>query len=156
MTFEVFTYNPGDVILTIGSYQVRGWDEISIERITKSFRLVKGIRGKHTRIKDSDTSAILTISLMQVSPSNDVLSEIHRLDLIEGTGRIELSLDDKSGNSSFSSAEAFIEGYPRKVFKDSIEYVVWTIQCQSTDDFLVGGNSRPDNALINEAIKLFQ
>lgn len=156
MNFEVFTYNPGDVILTVGSYQAQGWDEISIERPVKAFRLVQGIRGKHVRIYDSNTTATLTVSLMQVSPTNDVFSEIHRLDLLEGTGRIELTLSDKSGNSTFSSEEAFIESYPKKVFKDNIEFVVWTIICQSTDDFLVGGNGRPDNALINEALKLFQ
>lgn len=154
--FEVNTYNPTDVYLIIGGgYQCSGWDEITIERSVPSFKMIKGIRGKHTRVKDSDTSAIITISVMQVHATNDVLSELHRLDIEEGTGRIELILVDKSGNSSFSSSEAFVMGYPKKVFKDGIEFVPWTIQCQSTEEFIVGGNSRPDTSLINQAIELF-
>ena len=153
--FEVLTYNPADVILIVGGYQCTGWDEISIERSTPTYRLVKGIRGKHTRVRDKDTSAMLTVSLMQVSPTNDVLSEIHAQDNLYGTGRIELSLADKSGNSKFGSSEAYITGYPKRSFKDQIEFVVWTIQCQSTDDYWVGGNNQPNTELINQAMKLF-
>lgn len=153
--FEVLTYNPEDVYLSIGGYNCAGWDEISIERATPAYKLIKGIRGKHTRIKDEDTSALVTISLMQVSPTNDVLSELHTQDIIETTGRLDLLLIDKSGNSKFGSSEAYITGYPKRTFKDSIEYVVWTIQCQTTDNYIVGGNNQPNSELINKAIELF-
>jgi hypothetical protein len=153
--FEVNTYNPSDVVLLIGKYSCVGWDEISIKRTTPTFKMTSGIKGKNTRTRSSDTSALVGISLMQVSPTNDVFSEIHTQDILYGTGRIELLLQDKSGNSLFTSSEAYIVGYADKIFKDNIEYVPWYIQCLSTESYVVGGNTRPNTELINKALQLF-
>lgn len=147
--FEVITFNPADVFLNIAGYNCVGWNEISIERKSKNFRPIKGIRGKSTRVRDRDSSAIVNISLMQVSPTNDVLSQILEEDLELGTGRIDLLLVDKSGNSVFKSSEAYIDGYPKISYKDSVETAVWTFECQSTDTYFVGGNARPNNALLD-------
>lgn len=144
----VNTYNPSDVYLIIAGHICTGWNEISVERTTPSFRFVKGIRGKNTRVQDLDSSAVINITLLQTAQTNDILSEIHRQDIEEGTGRIELSLVDRSGTSSFSSIEAYIVNYPNKSFKDDFEPVTWTIQCQSTDDYIVGGNTTPETSVV--------
>lgn len=153
--FEVITYNPADVFLSISGYNCTGWNEITIERQSQNFRFIKGIRGKNTRVRDPNSSALINISLMQVSPTNDVLSQILSQDLIEGTARLDLLLIDKSGNSLFKSSEAYITGYPKVSYRDSVEINTWSIQCQTTDQYDVGGNNRPNNEIINQIIKLF-
>jgi len=149
----VNTYNPSDVYLIICGHQCESWQEITVERSTPSFKHIKGIRGKHTRVRDVDSSAIITITVMQTSETNDILSEVHRLDIESGTGRLEITLMDKSGTTLISSIEAYIPNYPAKTFSDTIEFIPWTIQCQSTEDFVIGGNSQPSAPLLAEALK---
>lgn len=151
-SFTVTTYSPNDVKLTIGGYQVVGWQNITISRTVKGFGVVRGIRGKNTRVLNRDTSATIQISLAQFSPSNDVLSYIHELDLDEGTARIALTLKDGSGGSIFSSNEAYITGYPTTVYSGGFEYRGWEIFCQSTTTYKVGGNTRPSTSLFDSAV----
>lgn len=151
-SFTVNTYSPKDVILTISGYQLTGWQSITINRTVKGFTVVRGIRGKNTRVKNVDTSATINISLLQTSQGNDVLSYIHDLDLDEGTARIVLTLKDKSGRSVFSSNEAYITGYPTATFSGQFEYRNWEIFAQTTSTYTVGGNARPTTNLLDNAL----
>lgn len=151
-SFTVNTYSPQNVILTISGYQLTGWQSISISRTVKGFTVVRGIRGKNTRVKNVDTSATINISLLQTSQGNDVLSYIHDLDLDEGTARIVLTLKDKSGRSVFSSNEAYLTGYPTATFSGQFEYRNWEIFAQTTSTYTVGGNARPTTNLLDNAL----
>jgi hypothetical protein len=148
----VNTFSPTDVKFIFGGYTVVGWDGITISRSSQGFTPVRGIRGKHSRTRTRDTSATITITLIQSSPSNDVLSQVHAMDLVEGTGRLAISLVDKSGRSKFSSNEAYILGYPESKYSGSIEYRVWTIYCQTTDTYIVGGNDKPETTLVDSLV----
>ena len=142
---KVFCYSPKEVQLTFGSYTVTGWQSISITRSVDAFKPIRGIRGKHTRVRNADTSCMITIPLLQTSMSNDVLSKIHELDITNGTGRIELTLSDLSGTSVFNSVEAYIVGYPEVVYSGEFEYRQWRIFCQTTGSYTVGGNAQVEN-----------
>lgn len=150
--FTVDTYDPSDVTLIIGGYQIKVWESISIARSAPGFVTIRGIRGKNTRVRQNDTSAVIQVPILQTSPSNGVLSEIHSLDLQNGTGRIGLALKDSSGRSVFSSDEAYIVGYPETVFSGTFEYRVWNIFCQTTKSFRIAGNSRPSTSLFDSAL----
>lgn len=150
--FTVQTYSPKDVILTIGGYQLTGWQSVNISRSVKGFAVIRGIRGKNTRVPNVDTSATITISLLQTAQGNDVLSQIHGLDLEKGTARIALTLKDRSGLSVFSSNEAFITGYPTATFSDRFEYRNWELFCQATQSYVVGGNARGATDLLDSAL----
>lgn len=149
MTSNIQTYSPEDVSLIIGtSYKLEDWDSITLQVNEPAFRLVKGINNKNTRVKVSDYSATITVSLLQTSPSNYVLSEINRNDMLHGTGRLDVLLKDTGGQTQFSSFEAYIEGLPVKKYGMDIELVDWTIICQSIDNWGVGGNlSLSENVL---------
>ena len=150
--FSLNTYSPSDVILTVGGYQLTGWESITIARRLDSFIPVYGIRGVHTRIPTNDSSAFITIPLLQTSQSNEVLSTIHGLDIVEGTGRLVLLLKDKSGKSVFSSSEGYIVGYPETVFSGTFEYRQWRILCQTTDTFIVGGNAKGTSSILDSTL----
>lgn len=151
-SFTVNCYSPKDVILTVGGYQLTGWQSINISRTVKGFTVIRGIRGKNTRVPNVDTSATITISLLQTSQGNDVLSYIHELDLDEGTGRIALMLKDNSGRSVFSSNEAYITGYPVATFSGQFEYRNWELFAQSTNTYVVAGNAKPATDLFDRAL----
>lgn len=146
---QVTTYSPQDVKLVIGGYTIVGWDSITISRLQETFKVIRGIRGKHTRASSGDTSATLTVSLVQTSPSNSFLTEIHRLDEERGTGRLELTLKDNSGTSVFNSNEAYIVSYPEATNTAGIEMRNWNIFCQTTGSYVVGGNTKPETTIVD-------
>lgn len=150
--FSVQTYSPTDVKLIVGGYPIAGWESISISRTVAGFQTIQGIRGKDTRSRNTKSSAIITIPILMTSDSNDVLSYIHELDLEQGTGRIVLTLKDNSGRSLFTSNEAYIRSYPETVFSASAEYRSWEIYCQTTETFVVGGNSKPVTSIFDNAL----
>lgn len=155
--FSVSTYSPSDVALVIGGYTLAGWDRISIVRRTDSFKPIYGIRGKHTRVrmggKDArESSAFITIVLSQESQTNDVLSDIHRQDIEQGTARIALTLKDSSGSSVFSSDEAYITNFAAAEFSNDFGTREWRIFCQTTDTYNVGNNTRPQTSIFDTAI----
>ena len=151
-SFSVETYSASDVKLSIGGYIITGWDNLSINRRVKAFTPVYGIRGKNTRTKIADSSATLTISLLQTSQGNDILSQIHDLDIKQSTGRIVFMLRDNSGRSVFSSSEVYITGFPVASFSGQFEYRNWELFCQTTDTYNVGGNARPATNLLDSAL----
>lgn len=149
---DLFVYSPQQVVLTVAGYQITGWQTIRIARSTNGFIPIRGIRGKNTRVKNLDTSATITIPLLQTSQGNDVLSSIHSLDLERGTGRLTLTLKDMSGQSVFSSDEAWVQGYPEVGFSGDAEYRNWSIFCQSTKTYNVGGNASAQGSVFDSVL----
>jgi len=150
--FDVNTYSPNDVTLVIAGYKVFGWDRISLQRNVQGFTPYIGIRDKHSRTRNTNSSATLSLSIIQTCPVNDVLSRVHELDLQYGTGRLEITLKDNSGRSVFSSEEAYIVGYPSAEYGPEIDYRVWNIYCQSMKVWTLGGNSQPQTKLFDNIV----
>ena len=146
---KVYTYSPQEVQLTFGGYTVTGWQNLTITRSVDAFKPVRGIRGKHTRVRSIDTSCTITVTILQTSMSNDVLCRIHDLDLEYGSGRIELLLKDMGGTGIFSSAEAYVLGYPEVVYSGEFEYRQWRLFCQNTGNYTIGGNGQTTSIFSN-------
>ena len=146
---KVYTYSPSEVQLTFGGYTITGWQNLTITRSADAFKPVRGIRGKHTRVRSIDTSCTITVTILQTSMSNDVLCRIHDLDLEYGSGRIELLLKDMGGTGIFSSAEAYVLGYPEVVYSGEFEYRQWRLFCQNTGNYTIGGNGQTTSIFSN-------
>lgn len=147
---QVNTYSPSDVDLIVSGYKIFGWDSISIARNSPGFTPYKGIRGKDSRDRNTSTSATLSLSITSSCPVNTVLSYVHELDLEYGTGRLEITLKDGSGTSRFASSEAYILAYPPASFTGDTEYRLWTIYCQSTSSWTLGGNTKPTTPMFDK------
>jgi len=146
---KVYTYSPQEVQLTFGGYTITGWQNLTITRSVDAFKPVRGIRGKHTRVRSIDTSCTITVTILQTSMSNDVLCRIHDLDIEYGSGRIELLLKDMGGTGVFSSAEAYVLGYPEVVYSGEFEYRQWRLFCQNTGNYTIGGNGQTTSIFSN-------
>lgn len=138
---DVFTYRPGEVVLTVCGWVVEGWTSISITMNSPVFKQVRGIRGKHTRVRLNDASGTINIGLVQTAITNDVFSEIVSLDRKTGTQRLEVVVKDTAGTSLFSSTTAYLDGYPDVSYSASQSERSWTILCDKMDGFFVGGNA---------------
>ena len=142
MNTIVQTYSPEDVVFTICDYKIQDWDEIRITPSEPSFKRIKGINGKGTRVRcTSKNSATIDFSILQTSEANNVLTEIHRQDMMYGTGRLEVSIKDLSGQTHITSFEAYLESAPILTFKDSVELIEWTLICESLESMNTGGNA---------------
>lgn len=128
---RVETYSPSDVILTFGGYVLSNWDEIAVETNGPAFKIVRGIRGKSTRVRTMNRSATLTITLPVTSTANAVLDTICQMDQESGNGRIELTLRDVGGTEVFSSADAFVEAPAARRYGKDSQTRTWTVQCMS-------------------------
>lgn len=146
---SLFTYTPKEVTLIVGGYTITGWEKISVTKNAPSFIPIRGIRGKNTRVRNTDTSVTIAVPLLQTSMGNDVFSQIHALDIERGTGRLEITLKDSSGTGVFGSSEAYIVDYPVVTYSGTFEYRVWTIFAQSTSTYNVGGNGKVGNIFNN-------
>lgn len=145
----IYTYSPEEVDLVIAGYRITGWNSIAVSRSAKAFTMVRGIRGKNTRTRNKDTSAVIFIDVSRTSPVNTVFSEVVKQDLIHGTGRLELILKDKNGQSLFSSIEAFIDGYPDDAYTTELNNRRWTITCQTTSEWHVAGSEKAQESLFS-------
>ena len=151
MAFNVNTYDPGSVTLAFGGYPLTGWNTISIKKNTPFYNTVRGIRGKNTRHRNVDTSAVITISCLQTGEANDILSDIHRQDYTYGSGRISLTLKDGSGSSLFHSSEAYIADFPETIYSGEFEYRVWNIVCLTVKEWNTGGNLSAQDSIFSKA-----
>ena len=92
---DVLTYRPGEVTLSICGYVVDGWTSIAIARNAPTFKQIRGIRGKNTRVMNADTSGTIRVNLTQTSVANDVFSELLAMDKRFATNRLEVTIKDE-------------------------------------------------------------
>lgn len=138
---DVFTYRPKEVILTVCGFVVEGWSSLTIARNSPSFRQIRGIRGKNSRVRMRDKSATIRVSLTQTSLANDVFSELLSLDEDTGAERLEVVIKDSAGTSLFSSTTAYIENFPETTYSASQTERTWILLCDKMDSHFVGGNA---------------
>lgn len=130
---SVQTYSPSKVVLTFGGYVASGWDTISIKRESPSFKVVRGIRGKNSRVRTNNTAASVTISVPQTSMLNAVLHQVVKKDEEFGTGKLEIMIKDTMGTEIFRSGEGFVEAPADTTYDTEITNREWTIHCLSSN-----------------------
>lgn len=148
---EVLTYVPSNVTLLLSGYQVKGWTSISLTRNSPVFKQIRGIRGKNTRTRLKDTSAVLTIETLQTELLNEVFSMVLQADAVNGTARLEISLTESTGTSFFTTSTAYITAYPEVKYNAEISTISWTLVCEDSQLF-VGNAKSAAVGLINNSV----
>ncbi len=129
MFSEVKTYAPDEVFLTFGGYTVEGWNSISLKRRIPRFKIIQGIRGKNTRVRNENNHTSIEMNVDLTSSVNKILSAIVSKDIETGGAVLHLSLIDKSGSEVFSSNEAFVVDEADRMYDSTMSARVWTIEC---------------------------
>lgn len=144
----VKTYDPQQVSLSLGGQIASGFADgtfINIERDEDTFTKVSGADGEVSRAKSANTAALLTLTLAQTSPYNDILSAFAALDELDGSGIVPMILKDGSGRTVASSAAAWIRKPPAAPFGKEVDNREWAIDLGKTL-FFIGGNADSDAA----------
>lgn len=137
----LLTYSPSDVQLQLCGYAIGGVVSISVRWNDPAFKIVRGIRGKNTRVYNHNKSCTISVELLQTSVSNFIFSDLVTNDVLQSNVRLDVSLRDLSGKTKLMSNKAFIAGYPDFTFSDGLENRTWTIECM--DYFFMGLEGNP-------------
>lgn len=138
----VRTYDPSQVVVTVGGVQLSGFADgtaVNIMRSNDAYTKVTGTDGITSRAKSSDKSGELTVTLAQTSPSNDVLSGIAQADELTNAGVVPVIVKDISGRSVYFSGNGWIRKIPDSAFGKEIDNREWVLDLADMDAF-VGGN----------------
>lgn len=115
----VKTYDPKQIIVTFGGNILSGFADgtfVTAERNEDMWTTQIGTDGEDTRSKSNNRSGSITVSLMQTSDSNAVLSALALTDEASNSAALPLQIKDNSGNTLLIAETAWIKKMP------SVEY----------------------------------
>jgi hypothetical protein len=143
MSSDILTYAPEAVKIIISGYVVTGVVSVTLQwKGAKPFKVIRGIRGKATRVFNPDLYATVTVELLQTSITNDIFSSILMQDRRNQSARLEFTVNDTSGTTSYQSTECFLSAYPDVSHGTELTTRKWDIECLSFVDGMLGGNAR--------------
>jgi hypothetical protein len=134
-------YDPGLVVMVFHNITVQGYAAdtfINAERMEDGFEMVVGANGDVTRVRNRNRTGSVTATLLQASPTNDLLSAVADEDELFGTGVGPLLVKDLNGTSLAQATEAWIRKVPAMPFAASAESREWIFDCAQLR-LLVGG-----------------
>jgi len=142
------TYDPKDVRIVVGGFPIGGFADgtfLNLEMDEDSFSKETGADGETARAKSNNNGGSATLTLMQTSPSNDVLSGFAQADRLSNAGVVPLLIQDGSGRTTLFSATAWVRKRPAASFSKEIEEREWVLDLADVDYF-VGGNPETEPA----------
>lgn len=135
MTFRPFVVPPELATLGIGVITLEGFidgTKIRVARSAPNFTQQDGSDGETVHIHRPNRSGTAIASLMMSSVTNDYLSILANADdAVPGAGLGELNIEDFSGRSKFSAAQARLAGFPEEVSFNTGDVAGsdWTFLC---------------------------
>ncbi|QYW06634.1 hypothetical protein uav_103 [Pseudomonas phage UAVern] len=152
MASDILTYSPADVKLILCGYILTGVVSVTLQwKGARPFRVIRGIRGKHTRVFNPDLYAVVVVELLQTSISNDIFTSILVQDRQNKSARLEFGVNDKSGTTSYQSSDCFIGAYPDVSFSGELTTYKWEIECLDFISGGIGGNARQGFDILDSA-----
>lgn len=136
------TYDPGLVVVSIGGNIISGFADgtfISVERTSDSFSKQVGADGEVTRVRSRDRSGSITLTLMASSLSNDILTALHKLDELSGTGVVPFLLKDLAGTTLVAAQSCWIRKPANVEFGKELSNREWALDANPIV-MTVGGN----------------
>ena len=101
---------------------------ISVVYDVDAFTRLIGVDGEGAWFKSANRAALITLTLMQSSQSNDVLSAFHLADLNTPNGLlVPFSLREANGTTLLVAEKARVIKLPDVGYSDSVESRAWAI-----------------------------
>lgn len=149
------TYSPEDVVIILNrgefTHQVSGYTDgtfIGVTRVIPHSTPYVGADGHNARTVRAVRNADITLTLSQVSKSNDFFSKLLEDDerTRDGSACFEIIIKDTTGRTVMSSPECYINTIPDSEFSTEISDVAWVFHAIDLSTHL-GGNGRlsPDD-----------
>ncbi len=137
------TYDSSQVIITFGPHILTGYAEdtfIAVEEMGDGITSVVGANGEKARSMSQNRSLTITLTLMQTSISNDVLSAAAEFDRAShGLGALPFAMTDLTGRSLIADPTTWIVKKPNSEFGASTSNREWTFETSNSAVYHVGG-----------------
>lgn len=139
------SYDPAQVIVTVGGVILSGWsdgDAIIARRSEEMFFTKVGNDGAVGRARNANKSGEFEFRLLQTSGVNDLLSGLVNADdlLNDGKAVVPISVFDGSGTSLAAATQCWVKSLPEMTFGKEVGERVWVFSAADLKMF-VGGNS---------------
>lgn len=136
------TYDPKQVIVTVGDKQITGFAEdsmVEVDRLEDAWALTVGVDGEGTRAKSNNKAGTITLRLAASSDSNAVLGGFAIADEVSNAGLVPVLIKDKSGQDIVVASQAYVKKMPTREFARENTTNEWVME---TDNLVMslGGN----------------
>lgn len=143
MTDQVDTYDPKDIILTVAGSIITGFAQDSFLEVDRESNQVEdevGADGDVARRITNDKRGNITITLLQTSRSNLILSGLARIDELSGDALFPVLIKDNRGSDLHLAPNSWVMKQPRTVYRSGIEGREWILRTNNLQ-MIVGGAS---------------
>jgi len=149
-------YDPSQVIITWSGIPLHSGivdgTFLTVKRNKPMWKLVKGGDGEGARVRSSDHSGTLSVTIRNGSAINNLLASAVNLDALTGAVVAPLLVLDFCGATLHAGNRAFIQTPPEDTFATTEESRVWVFEA---DDLFMFSGSAKDVMVNNEAVGFF-
>lgn len=145
MSGNFHVYDPNEITIVVCGLPIEGGfaDDtfVEVDQDSDDFSDVVGVDGDVTRSKTNDHRGTVTLTLMQSSASNALLSALNNIDkkTSNGAGVGPLLIKDNQGTTLFAAEKSWIAKPPTAGFGKQAGPRAWKIRCADLQRF-DGGN----------------
>lgn len=129
-------YDPGTIAVTFKGIPMLGVMDgtfVTVERNEDAFSVAVGAAGDVARVRNRDKTGMVTVTLQQGSPINDLLTAQALLDEVSGLGFGPLMVKDLRGTTLVLAPIAWIKKMPTVEFGDELSGREWVFECASLE-----------------------
>lgn len=137
------SYDASQVIVTFAGSIISGYADgtfVTVEFDEQQYNKVTGADGLTQRSKTGNYAGSVTITLMNGSASNDVLSVAWNTDRVSNSGKGALLVKDLSGRTLWQAKNAWVRQMPSQGFGKDAENREWVMDCDELAG-QAGGNT---------------
>ncbi len=134
------TYDPKKVSVIVGGHIVEGYADgtfVGVARNNDAWTRTGGADGEQTRAKSNDKSGTVTLTLMQSSLSNAILSGFTTADELNNGGTFPLLVKDSNGSEVHAAEIAWVQKRSDSGFGKENENREWVIETGELN--MIGG-----------------
>jgi Bacteriophage KPP10, Structural protein ORF10 len=143
MADQVDTYDPKEVSLLVAGKVITGYAQdtfIVVDRESNQVEDEVGAEGDVARRITNDRRGSITITLLQTSRSNLILSGLARVDELSGDGIFPVLVKDNRGTDLHAAPNSWVQKMPQTTYRAGIESREWVIRTSNLQ-MVVGGAS---------------
>jgi len=137
------TFDPAQIAVIVGPHIVEGFaneEFVSVSFQDDDWEHTSGADGEEMRTKKNDRRAVMTLTLLQSSASNDYLSGLRAADQASNNGVVPVLLKDNNGSTIIESVGGWIGRNPDVAMGKSPSNREWMIHLSNATAF-VGGST---------------
>jgi hypothetical protein len=135
-------YDPGRIVVSFNGVVLQGFASgtfVKAERDNDTFSKVYGAHGDVGRVRSRKRGGKITITLMGISPSNDVLSGFVELGESAGLGDTgAIQIEDLQGTTLCHGTNGWVTRPANYEAGDDLSNREWVIDCDDLDMFIGG------------------